>query len=338
MNKLSNKKRTAILLPIGIAMLFVGLVYSASLGTTQLEYKRIVATLFGFGDTRENFIVWDLRIPRTVIAIFVGMCLAMAGAVMQGVTRNALATPDMIGVSAGASFGILIVVYLFDKGLPMIVPYPIAAIIGGFAVFAFVYILAMKHNLSPTKLILNGIAVNSCIGAVSLLLTLRLSADAYLMLTLSQAGNLTYATWDMIIIGMLIALPCMGYVFYKTFCLNVLNLGDEMAIGLGINLKSERKKLLIVTIILTSASVYVAGTIGFVGLIAPHIAKRISGSNFKLFLPLSMVFGACLVVLADLASRVLVNSINAELYVPVGILISIIGAPFLLYLLFTQDR
>ncbi len=338
MRNLSNKKRTIILLPIAIGMLFFGIVWSANIGTTKMEVSRIIATLFGFGDTRENFIIWNLRIPRTIVAIFAGVCLAASGAVMQGVTRNALATPSMIGVSSGASFGILMSVYMIDKGMPSIVPYPIAAIIGGFVVFSLVYGLAVRHNLSPTKLILNGIAVNSCIGAVTLLITMRLSADAYLMLTLSQAGNLTYATWKMIFIGIAVAVPCLCYVFYKTFCLNILNLGDEMAIGLGIDLKKERKVLLYITIILTSASVYVAGSIGFVGLIAPHIAKRIVGSNFKLFLPISMCFGAGLVVCADLLSRILVNTINTELYVPVGIIISILGAPYLLYLLFAQDR
>ncbi|MFI3238584.1 MAG: iron ABC transporter permease [Lachnospiraceae bacterium] len=338
MKHLTNKKRTKILLPIMIALLFAGLIWSINIGYTPMTIDRIVATIFGFGDTKESFIIWELRIPRTIVAIFVGMCLAVSGAVMQGVTRNPLATPSMIGVSSGASFGILIVVFMFDKGFPMLVPYPIAAVIGGFLVFGLVYGLATKHNLSPTKLILNGIAVNSCIGAVSLLLTIKLSDDAYLMLTLSQAGNLTYATWKMIFIGLAIALPCIIYVFYSTFCLNILNLDDDMAIGLGLDLKKERRKLLYITILLTSAAVYVAGSIGFVGLIAPHIAKRIVGSNFKLFLPVSMCFGAGLVMLADIVAKLLVNDINSALYVPVGITISILGAPYLLYLLFTQDR
>lgn len=338
MKHLSNKKRARILLPIMILLLFVGLIWSINIGFTPMSIGRIIATIFGFGDAKENFIIWDIRIPRTIVAIFVGMCLAVAGAVMQGVTRNPLATPNMIGVSSGASFGILIVVFMFDKGLPMLVPYPIAAVIGGFAVFGLVYGLATKHNLSPTKLILNGIAVNSCIGAVSLLLTIKLSSDAYLMLTLSQAGNLTYATWKMIFIGLIIAVPCIIYVFYSTYCLNILNLDDDMAIGLGLDLKKERRKLLYITILLTSAAVYVAGTIGFVGLIAPHIAKRIVGSNFKLFLPISMCFGAGLVMFADIMAKILVNDINSALYVPVGITISVLGAPYLLYLLFTQDR
>ncbi len=338
MRSLSNKQRAKILLPALLVALFAGLIWSINIGFTPLPTSRILATLFGMGDATETFIIWQLRIPRTVVAIFVGACLAGAGAVMQGVTRNPLATPSMIGVSSGASFGILVVVYLFDKGLPMLVPYPIAAIIGAFCVFALVYGLAVRHNLSPTKLILNGIAVNSCIGAVSLLLTSRLSADAYLMLTLSQAGNLTYATWKMIFTGFGIALPCFIYIFYRTFCLNILNLDDEMAIGLGLDLRKERRILLYITIVLTSAAVYVAGTIGFVGLIAPHIAKRLVGSNFKLFLPISMCFGAGLVMFADIMAKILVNDINKALYVPVGITIAILGAPYLLYLLYAQDR
>ncbi|MFI3208856.1 MAG: iron ABC transporter permease [Eubacteriales bacterium] len=338
MKHLSNKQRWKVLLPALMILIFAGLIWSINIGYTPLSIDRILATIFGQGTDTENFIIWELRIPRTIVAIFVGSCLAAAGAVMQGVTRNPLATPNMIGVSSGASFGILLVVYLFDKGFPMLVPYPIAALIGGFLVFGLVYGLAVKHDLSPTKLILNGIAVNSCIGAVSLLLTMKLSSDAYLMLTLSQAGNLTFATWDMILVGFIVAIPCFIYIFYKTFTLNILNLGDEMSIGLGIDLKKERRKLLYITIILTSAAVYVAGTIGFVGLIAPHIAKRIVGSNFKLFLPISMLFGSGLVMLADIVAKIMVNDINAALYVPVGITISILGAPYLLYLLYAQDR
>ncbi len=338
MKKLTNKKRAIILLPVLAIALLLSAMFAVNIGFTPISVADIVRTIFGFGSEKETFIIYELRIPRSVVAIFCGMCLAAAGAVMQGVTRNPLATPSMIGVSSGASLGILIVVYLFDLGLPMIVPHPIAAIIGGFLVFALIYSLAFRYELSPKKLILNGIAVNSCIGAISLFLTMRLSENAFLMLTLSQAGSLTYATWDMIGLAVLIAVPCFIYIFYKAFCLNVMNLGDEMAVALGVNLKKERKYLLFVTIILSSVAVYVAGTIGFVGLIAPHMAKRIVGSNFKLFLPISMCLGAALIVIADILSRLLVNEINSQLFVPVGIIISILGAPYLLYLLYVQDR
>ncbi len=338
MKELSNKKRTQILLPTLILLLFMGLIWSINIGYTPMDIGRILATLFGQGDTKENFVIWQIRVPRTMVAIFVGVCLSASGAVMQGVTRNPLATPSMLGVSSGSSLGILLVIFIYDQGLPMIMPYPLAAVVGGFSVFALVYGLALRHNLSPNKLILNGIAINSCIGAITLIITMRLSTDAYLMQTLAQAGNLTYATWKMIAIGCCIAIPCLVYIFYSTFCLNVLNLDDELAIGLGLNLKRERKILLVLTILLTSTSVYVAGSIGFVGLIAPHIAKRLVGSNFKLFLPISMCFGAGLVMFADIVAKTLVNDINSALYVPVGVTIAILGAPYLLYLIFTQDR
>ncbi|MFI3175101.1 MAG: iron ABC transporter permease [Bacillota bacterium] len=338
MKELSNRKRTQILLPALILLLFMGLIWSINIGYTPMDIGRIIATLFGQGDTKENFVIWEIRVPRTVVAIFVGTCLAASGAVMQGVTRNPLATPSMLGVSSGASLGILLVIYIYDQGMPMIMPYPLAAVVGGLSVFALVYGLALRHDLSPNKIILNGIAINSCIGAVTLIITMRLSTDAYLMQSLAQAGNLTYATWKMIATGCCIAIPCLLYIFYSTFCLNVLNLDDELAIGLGLNLKRERKILLMLTILLTSTSVYVAGSIGFVGLIAPHIAKRLVGSNFKLFLPISMCFGSGLVMFADIVAKTLVNDINSALYVPVGVTISVLGAPYLLYLIFTQDR
>ncbi len=338
MKTLSNKKRVALIIPVAMLALFLGVLISANLGYTELPLSRIIKTLFGFGSPQDNFVIWDIRIPRTVVALFTGVCLALSGAVMQGVTRNPMATPSLIGVSSGASFGILIVVFLFDKGLPMLMPRSIAAVLGGIVVFFIVYSFSTRYALSPTKLILNGIAINSCIGAITHILTLQLSENAFLMLTFSQAGNLTYATWDIIMTGILVAVPCIIVILYKVHTLNILNLGDEMAVGLGIDLRQERKNLLLITIILASIAVYVAGTIGFVGLIAPHMARRIVGANFKYFLPVSMALGALLVVVGDIIARLLVNQSNAELVVPIGLIISVIGAPYLLYLLYVQDR
>lgn len=335
MNRLSNQKRATILV-FGLLLLLCIFAYaSINVGYIPISADRIFAALFGNGTEDENIVLWVLRMPRTFVSIVVGICLAVSGAVMQGVTRNPLATPSMIGITSGASFGTLVAIYLLDIGKGLVIPLPLAATLGGFITFSVVYTLALRYELSPAKLILNGIAINSCIGALSLVLSMKLSTDAYTMRSVVLGGSLTYATWNMIGIALLIVIPCLIYVIYKAVYLNILNLGEEMAIGLGVNLKVERRRLLYVTVVLSSVSAYIAGGIGFVGMIAPHIAKRLVGPNYKLFLPLSVFIGANLVLFADLISRLLTRN---DQFIPIGTLISVIGAPYLIYLLFAQDK
>lgn len=335
MRSMSNRSR-AVVFTFSLLILLAALTYvSMNLGYLPIPGRRILAALFFQGSADENLVVWTLRLPRTFVAIIVGICLTVAGAVMQGVTRNALASPSMLGVTAGANFGTLLIIFLLDRGFGLLLPLPLAALAGGFAAFAVVYTLALRYQLSPVKLILNGIAVNSCIGAVSLMMSVKLSNDAYTMRSVVLGGSLTYATWGMIGIAALLLLPCVAFVIYKAIHLNILNLDEEMAIGLGIHLKKERRKLLLVTVVLSSIAAYIAGGIGFVGMIAPHIARRLVGPNYRFFLPLSVFIGANLVLIADLISRLLMNQ---NQYVPIGTLISILGAPYLIYLLFTQDR
>ncbi len=335
MNKLTNKQRFNVLVPFLVIAMIILSYLSMNIGYIEIPVDRIIQTLFMQGTEQEATVLFEFRLPKTAVAIVVGMCLAIAGAVMQGVTRNPLATPSMIGVTSGSSLATLIVIYLSDKGLGMVLPLPIAAVLGGLGAFTIVYGLALRFNLSPVKLILNGIAINSCIGAVSLILSMRLSSEAYTYRSLVMAGSLSYATWDMILIAFLVAVPLLIYVVYKAFHLNILNLNEEMAIGLGLDLAKERKKLLYVTVLLSSVSAYIAGGIGFIGMIAPHIAKRIVGSNYKLFLPLAVMIGIVIVLLSDVFVRIL-SVYDAN--VPIGTLISLLGAPYLLYLLFAQDR
>ena len=335
MKHLTNQQRTALLTPV-LILILIGLAYlSMNVGYNDISPTDVIQSLLGIGDKQELLTMWIVRLPKAAVAILVGMCLAVSGAVMQGVTRNPLATPSMIGVTAGSNLGILLAILIVDKGLGEWIPVPLAAVLGGIGAFLVVYALAMKYHLSPVKLILNGIAVNSCLGAVTLALSMQLSENGYLMRSLFMAGSLSHATWGMIGLATIIAVPLLGYVIYKAFYLNVLNLNEELAIGLGLDLRRERKKLLYVTVVLTAVAAYVAGGVSFIGIIAPHLAKRIVGSNYKLFLPLAVLLGTNIVLLADVGVRIL--SIQGA-DIPVGTLISLIGAPYLLYLLFAQDR
>ena len=335
MKNLNNQKRSVILLLALLAVFVVLSLLSVNVGYVPLTIRQTVRAILGKGNREESLLLWVVRMPRTAVSLLVGVCLAVAGAVMQGVTRNAMATPSMVGIGSGASLATLLLVYFYDKGYGMLLPVPLASMLGGLATFAVVYTLALRFDLSPAKLILNGIAINSCIGAVNLLMTMKLSDMAYNMRQMILGGSLTYASWDMIGVGTATMIPCVLYIIYKSVHLNILNVGDEIAVGLGIDLKKERKKLLCVTVILSSIASYVAGGIGFIGMVGPHIAKRLVGPNYRYFMPLAICIGADLVLFADIVSRFLVN--NGQL-VPIGTLISLIGAPYLLYLLFAEDR
>ncbi len=335
MKTLTNKQRYGLLIPFLLVTMVILSYLSMNIGYIPITVDRILQTLIGNGTQEENLVLWVVRLPKTAVSVVVGMCLAVAGAVMQGVTRNPLATPSMIGINSGASLATLIVIYLNDKGFGMVLPQPIASVLGGIVTFTIVYSLALRFELSPVKLILNGIAINSCIGAISLVMSMKLSSEAYTMRSLVMAGSLSYATWDMIAIAVVVALPLLAFVIYKAFHLNILNLNEEMGIGLGLDLKKERRNLLYVTVVLSSVAAYIAGGIGFIGMVAPHIAKRIVGSNYKLFLPLSVFIGINIVLLADVVSRILANN---DASIPIGTLISLLGAPYLLYLLFSEDR
>ncbi|MFI3327192.1 MAG: iron ABC transporter permease [Clostridia bacterium] len=335
MKNLTNKQRLAVITPFLIVTILILSYLAMTIGYVPISLKQLVDTLLGNGSYQEQVVVWMFRLPKTAVALIAGICLSTSGAVMQGVTRNPIATPSLLGISAGSGLGTLMVVFLYDQGFGMVMPRPLAAVLGGLITFTIVYSLSLRHKLSPIKLILNGIAVNSCIGSISLVISLKLSADGYTMYSLIMAGSLSYASWDMIKIAYIGAIPLFAYVMYKACYLNILNLDDEMAIGLGLNLNKERKKLLIVTVLLASISGYVAGGVGSIGMISPHIAKRIVGSNFKLFLPLAVLIGIVIVLLADVVVRVLaLNDLDFQ----IGTLTSLIGAPYLLYLLFTDDR
>ncbi|MFI3115620.1 MAG: iron ABC transporter permease [Clostridia bacterium] len=335
MKHLTNKQRLAVLVPILLTLICALAYFCMTIGYVEIPFDRFIATLQGKGTSQEQIVIWQFRMPKTAVAIIAGICLTASGAVMQGVTRNPIATPSLLGISSGSGLGTLLVVYALDIGMGLVIPQPVAAVLGGLATFAIVYGLALRYKMSPIKLILNGIAINSCIGSISLIITLKLSSNGYTMLSLINAGSLSYATWDMIKFAYITAIPLFAYVIYKACFLNILNLDDEMAVGLGLNLVKERKKLLIVTVLLTSISSYVAGGIGSIGMISPHIAKRIVGSNFKLFLPLATLIGVTIILVADVTVRILaLNGMQFQ----IGTLISLIGSPYLLYLLFTEDR
>lgn len=285
--------------------------------------------------TRWEDIVWEVRLPRVVLAGLVGATLAYAGATYQGIFRNPLAEPYLLGVASGAGLGAAIVLvsplaYSFGP----LSPVPAAAFAGAIVAVALTYLLARVGPIVPvTTLILAGVAVGSLASAAISYLMLT-NQDRTLPVLSWLLGGFNAASWDRVwlllpytAIGALVIIP-----FGRT--LNVLQLDEEQARQLGVNVEATKIALLAVASLATAAAVAVSGIIGFVGLIVPHAARLLWGPDHRRLVPLSAVLGASFLIIADLVAR----TIDAPNEVPVGVITAFVGAPFFLYLLRHQRR
>ncbi len=275
--------------------------------------------------------VWDLRLPRAILAALIGASLAISGAVMQCLTRNPLADPKIMGISSGAAV-VVVIVELLALNIPMIWFSPLV-FLGAAAGGSLVYGLAFKGGASPIALALAGVAVSAFLHALSIGVLVMLGEDAgaiYAWL----AGGLNGLSWDhitMILPWILIGVVTAWLIADK---MNILDLGEDVARGLGINIGLIRAVLVILTIVLAGSAVSVSGSIGFIGLIIPHIVRKMFGSDYKVTIPMAALVGALLLVIADLIARTVAQP--EEL--PVGIFTAAIGCPYFLYLVRKQSE
>jgi iron complex transport system permease protein len=270
-------------------------------------------------------ILWNIRMPRAITAVFVGMSLAVSGAILQAIMRNPLADPHIIGISSGAGLAGVMVLLIFPGHEVLLPP---VAFLGAMGAAFFIYFLAWKDGIRPIRMILAGVAVSAFLGAfISALLILE--SDRIHSALLFMVGGLSARTWShawliapYAIIGSLLA-------FLGARSLNLLQLGDDMARSLGLQVELVRFFFTAISAILAAAAVSVAGLLGFVGLIIPHAARLMIGTDYRFLLPASAFLGAAVLSLADTIARTAL----APLELPVGILMAVLGAPFFLFLL-----
>ncbi|QIN79660.1 iron chelate uptake ABC transporter family permease subunit [Rubrobacter marinus] len=322
-------RAVAALVAIG-GVALAGAVANVGYGEYPIAPLDVVRTVLGMetGDASSSFIVNTLRLPRALVALLVGAALAVSGAILQGLTRNDLAAPDIIGINAGAGLAAVALIVVLPSVPAAFVP-P-AAFVGALAVAALLYAIAWRGDGSPVRLILVGVGLSAvAVSLTTLVITfgeIRQVSQALVWLTGSVYGRSWEQAWSL--------LPWLAVFVPLALAraprLNALNLGDEVARGLGVRVERERGLLVLTSVALAASAVATAGTIAFVGLMAPHIARRLAGPSFGGLLPVTAVTGAALVVLSDLLGRVLLPPTE----IPCGIVTSIVGAPFFLYLLF----
>jgi iron complex transport system permease protein len=322
-DKFQGKKILIITLLLIIAVII--LIGSIALGSVYVPIDDVLKAIFYREDTVNHQIIWNIRLPRILIGALVGVCLSLAGVILQGIMRNPLASPNIIGVTSGAGLAAYIILILFPNYYYLV---PIGAFIGAFVATIFIYLLAWKDGVQPMRLVLAGVAFSSLLGAgINSLMTFfpdRVAGAVSFMV-----GSLSGRTWPHFnMLWPYALLGCICIVFFSQK-INILILGDEIATGLGLNVEKIRLLLIMIASLLAASAVSTVGLLGFVGLIVPHTARMIIGSDYKYLFPATAIIGAITVMACDTLARIAFDPVE----LPVGIVMSLLGAPFFLYLL-----
>ncbi|WP_088833680.1 FecCD family ABC transporter permease [Paenibacillus tyrfis] len=319
--------RIALVAAAGFVLLTVALLLSVAVGSTSMPISSVLASLFHEDGSRMHSIIRNIRIPRTVVTALAGANLAVAGALMQAVTRNPLASPGVFGINAGASAAVVFVTvtYPFVTG-----GYTVAAAFAGGAaatVVVFAMASAFKGAHMEVNLALTGVAIQAILSAATqaLLIFNETKTDSVLFWL---AGSVSGRKWEHVQTLLWWGIPALAVAFALGRSASILSLGEDMARGLGQRVWKTRSLITLVVILLAGVSVAVAGPIGFVGLIVPHIVRYLTGADYRAVIPLSALLGAVLLLLADLASRFVLFPYET----PVGVVTALIGTPYFIYL------
>ncbi len=330
-----NKLTIAVLL----LLLITSIIFAISLGAVNIPanevYRVVLNRLLGVGNISDisnstQNIVWHLRAPRVLLGMMVGVLLSLSGVGMQAYTKNPLADPYVLGISSGASCGAVIAMLTPFLGFFGKNQTAIGAFVGALLAIFLVYTLSNSgRERAPIKLILIGVAVTSMFSALTNYLVYSAPDDAQIReVTFWMLGGLANVQWDLVPVVAMIFVPSFFVMIALAKPLNTLLMGEKTAVSLGVNVKKVTKVLIITTALMTAIAVSISGTIGFVGLVIPHIVRAIIGSDNRKVVPYSALVGGVFLIWVDVFARVL----NAPNEIPVGIITSMLGAPFFLWL------
>lgn len=332
------KKRFHIVLIVTAFFLLAAVLISLIWGTYNIPVRDVLSTLMGQGSKLQNTAIFQLRLPRICVALFVGVALSTAGCVLQSVTRNPLAEPGMIGINAGAALAVVLFIsmkstsYYSALSASTIFLVPVFALAGSLLSSLLVYFLAYKKGISPNRLILTGIGVNAGINAFITLYQLNMSKGDYNQALTWISGSLWGSSWIYFVFLAPAVLLLTTMVLYKSRTLDVYSLGEETASGLGVSVQRESRILLLLAVALSALATSVAGNIAFLGLLGPHIARKLTGASHKRQIITGAMISATFIIIADSISR----NLFSPLEVPVGITLSIVGVPYFIYLMLKE--
>lgn len=322
----SLRKRTKTMAAVGVISLLAAAFLGITLGSTPLSFEEIrLAFINGFDSSAGGRIFLYVRLPRTLAAIVCGGALAVSGAVIQGVLANRLASPSVIGVNSGAGLAVTLCTALGVFGGWQL---SLCAFMGAFSVVMLVSLCARKWGASRGTVILLGVAVNSLLGAISDAVV-TFFPDVGVMSNNFKVGEFSSVTYERLIPAAILISVTVILLLTLTNELDVLTLGDENAKGLGMNTSFMRTVFLLLSALLAGCAVSIAGLVSFVGLIVPHGVRRLAGSRSSALIPLCGLFGGAFVCICDTLAR----TVFAPYEMPVGIIMSFLGAPFFVFVL-----
>lgn len=325
-------KKQRLLLGLFSVLILLTVVIGMGIGDAPLSYNRLIPTLLGQGTFKEEFVLFSIRLPRLIITLLAGMALALSGAILQGITRNDLADPGIIGINAGAGIAVAIAFLFIPIELGSFVYFiPIVAFIGALLTAILIYLFSYSKTtgLAPVRLVLVGIGFSSALSGAMIVIISSAEREKVDFIANWLAGNIWGADWPFIwaILPWLVVL--IPFTLFKAHRLNLLGLSEPVAIGVGLSIEKERIILLLTAVALAASAVSVTGGISFIGLLAPHIAKSLVGPRTQLFIPIAILLGGWILVFADTIGHNLIEPNG----IPAGIMVAFIGAPYFIYLL-----
>ena len=333
-------KRRAVVLLAALGVLVLGLLLDAATGPAMLPLQAVARAVLGYPtDSAVQAIVWSIRLPVALMAVAVGAALGLSGAIMQTILNNPLASSYTLGISAGAGFGATLVIVLgasFPFALPVPEAYaiPLNAMLFAGVACAGVYLIGGARAATAEGLVLAGIALLFLFQALSSLLQMIASPESLQQVVFWLFGSLQKSTWPKLWTLLAVLCACTPWLVRDVWRLTALKWGDARASALGVNVRALRIRSFVLISALTGVAVAFVGTIGFVGLVAPHLARMLVGEDQRGFLPASALFGALLLSLASVASK----TISPGAIFPIGIVTSLIGVPFFIWMVLRTRR
>ncbi|MCL2711956.1 MAG: iron ABC transporter permease [Methanomassiliicoccaceae archaeon] len=335
LNEIRKKmfRKNMIVATVTTIVLILALILSLSVGPVKLSLADVFASLIGKGS--ENYIIQNVRLPRILCCVLVGAALSVSGLAMQGLFRNPMASPSVIGVSSGAAFGASLAMG-FGVGLTFgMYAVPAMSFVFCFGTMFLVYILARTSGgTSVTMLLLAGIAVGAFFNGMVSVVQYIVDESTLPGIVYWLMGNVADCRWPEFRLALIPVIAGMIIIWMRAKELNLISLGEEQAENLGVNVDQTRILLLIGSSLAVAGAVSISGIIGFVGLIIPHVFRMIVGPDHKVLVPLSIVGGAAFLIIMDVVSR----SIMSPVELPIGILTALLGAPFFIYIMRTKRK
>ncbi|MCE5096742.1 FecCD family ABC transporter permease [Staphylococcus devriesei] len=327
------RRKQIITFIIFTILLFLACTWSVASGEYKIPVGHFFKTLIGQGEYYDQLILMEFRFPRMLITILAGAALSLSGAIIQSVTKNPIAEPGILGINAGGGFAIALFLSVGqidpDNFIYLL---PIISVIGGVATAIIIFLFSMnkRDGITPASMVLIGVGMQTALYGGSITLMSKFDEDQSEFIATWFAGNIWGDEWTFVMATLPWIIILFPFLMYKSNVLNLVNTHEHIAKGLGVKIERERIVLFFIAVVLSSVAVAVAGSITFIGLMGPHIAKSIVGPRHQLFLPISILVGAFLLVFADTLGKIILEPTG----IPAGIVVAIIGAPYFIYLMY----